>query len=792
MWSGVRMTAVRTPLRPSRRSLLLSGALLGTLGLAGCDGVSRPWSPPPRATVALAPLTTAKELQPEKPVFRSDWAISPTAERPMALLVRREKSLETDLRAVTLAEPEGVPVPVDPGSTSVVVDGHGETVRVYATRVEGGARRTTMHTSVDLTEWASIEVGGMAGPGVAAAGDGLVVAPQRDGELQLWGVGEGGDASPLTPIAVPGGERWAATSIARAEETLLVVVERTGTEEETVVVSSADGGASWSEPATLPGDGDDRAVHAALAVDGSFVLVGSWRASVEWDGHRRTTRAAAWTGTGVEDLREEDVPLPLWGLENFRQEKGRGSLAPDTPIDFTDLAVGPPVRSAEGAEVCVTTFWGDDVRVLRRAADGTWSAGDSEAFASAYVIQAVGDTTGALLRTDDGVHARASGSAELIGLRADPSRGLSISAGATGAGITGRITWNDHSITRTDEEITWRSPLYGTDFGADEEDRLVLRTGLRIGNDTPREAIVHRLDGDLTLCTGMVPDDDASGRFVLAAVVSTDHSTWQEVSGLKGTEDDASVGAASTVDGVHHLPIAEWIEPEGGGPAVLTPSLYRSTDGIAWESVPPPVPDHPEPELTAAGARIEVMTAVDGVLIALGAVLDAEETHRPAIFVQDGEGWTTVPVEGAVAGDALSGIGDDGVHGSMAGRALRWTLAADGTLTETYRSDDRSSRGPALDLGEGALIAGGWIDVPAAEDEDEGVETGIGACVWASRDAGETWQRTMLPGQEGRFPEVYVRAEGDGVLVILDDPDVPHGYRIRDARLDVLGETVEG
>ena len=82
------------------------------------------------------------------------------------------------------------------------------------------------------------------------------------------------------------------------------------------------------------------------------------------------------------------------------------------------------------------------------------------------------------------------------------------------------------------------------------------------------------------------------------------------------------------------------------------------------------------------------------------------------------------------------------------------------------------------------------MDVPAGTEGDDG-EKGIGACLWASLDAGETWQLTMLPGQEGRFPDVYVRAEGDGALVILDDPDVPRGYRIRDVRSDVLGETAE-
>ena len=134
------------------------------------------------------------------------------------------------------------------------------------------------------------------------------------------------------------------------------------------------------------------------------------------------------------------------------------------------------------------------------------------------------------------------------------------------------------------------------------------------------------------------------------------------------------------------------------------------------------------------------------------------------------EGGLT-PVSGAVPDDVPSvepgfrglrtawlcssedGIDGDGVYGSTSGRAARCSLAADGTLTSTYLSDDRSSRERAVDLGEEALIAGGWINEPAlaeGEEAEEGVETGVGACLWASRDGGERWRRTMLPDQARR------------------------------------------
>ena len=790
VWSGVRMTAACPVLRPSRRSLLLSGALLGTLGLAGCDGVSLPWSTP-RATVTLAPMTTAAELQPEMPVYREDWGISPSSERPMAMLVHRERALEADLWAVTFEEPEGLAVPIDPLTTGLVVDGHGETVRVFASRVVDAARRTVMHTSTDLVEWGSVDVDGGIGAALVAAGDGLVATSQRDGELQVWDVSDDGAATALTPVPVPEGQKWSVQAVGRADDAVLVAIDRKGTSEEAaVVVSSSDGGVTWSAPTPLPGDADQKSVHAIFAQDGAFVLVGSWRTAVDWDEHTRTSRAAAWTGAGAEGLHAEEVPLPRWGLENFHQHDGRGELDPDTPIDFTDLSAGRPVRSPDGSEISVPTWWGDDMRMLRRDADGTWSAGEPKEYVPAYVLEAVGDATGTIFRENGRVYVQEAGSSEEAGLRVDPARGLSVASAATGTGLAGRITWTTSTIDRGAEQINWRSPTYGTAFGAGEGDQLVRRNESLLGTAKPRSVHIHRLDGDLTLCTGVVPVGDPLAEPGFAVEASTDHSTWQSVTGLPRSENDVAVGEASTVDGVHYLPVAEWIFPEDGGPSVLTPRLYSSTDGIAWEAVPPPVPDHPEPEKAALGAHVDVMTSVDGVLIGLGSVIDALDEWSPVTFVQDGEIWRTVPLDGAVRGDSIAGVGDDGVHGSVAGRTGRWSLTADGTLTETYRADDRGRRGPALDLGEGALLAGGWIDVPAGTEGDDG-EVGIGACLWASLDGGESWQATMLPGQEGRFPDVHVRAQGDDVLVILDDPDVPHGYWIRGARADVLGEEGE-
>lgn len=177
-------------------------------------------------------------------------------------------------------------------------------------------------------------------------------------------------------------------------------------------------------------------------------------------------------------------------------------------------------------------------------------------------------------------------------------------------------------------------------------------------------------------------------------------------------------------------------------------------------------------------------------LIGLGQLTDEDAGHHPATFVRRGEDWTVVPLADAPYGSSVDGAavvqGKTIVDGWWGARAAQWTLSADGALDQTYLADDFASRGRTIDLGDGALLAAGWIDRPAVEERGE-EQAGIGSCLWASLDGGATWDATMLPGQDGRFPGVSLIAEGENVLALLDDPDLPRGYRVVQARADVLG-----
>ncbi|GAA4528479.1 hypothetical protein GCM10023160_26260 [Brachybacterium paraconglomeratum] len=79
------MPDARSLSRPTRRSLLLAGAVLAPLGLAGCDpegGEGTEEEPPPRAAVTLAPMATSEALLPTAPVRVGTWNVSPSSGHP--------------------------------------------------------------------------------------------------------------------------------------------------------------------------------------------------------------------------------------------------------------------------------------------------------------------------------------------------------------------------------------------------------------------------------------------------------------------------------------------------------------------------------------------------------------------------------------------------------------------------------------------------------------------------------------------------------------------------------------
>lgn len=284
----------------------------------------------------------------------------------------------------------------------------------------------------------------------------------------------------------------------------------------------------------------------------------------------------------------------------------------------------------------------------------------------------------------------------------------------------------------------------------------------------------------------MVTGRGAPGADSLRSLVHVE-GEWREASGLDA-DSIGWVGPLGMLEGRMHLAVVTGEEQDRGGFS-WGPRIFASEDGIAWSPALEGPVQVQEEQRAARGGAISCVAAVGGTDVGTGAVIDEDEVNRPIVAVNDGDSWVATILEGASTGvlDHLDVVGEETIAWKDGGdAAVAWALSADGSATERYRGTGGEQRGPVLDLGDGALLAGGWIDVDSSEVED-GEQHGIGACVWASRDAGRTWGATPLPRQQGRFPAVHLMREGDeDVIVLVEDPDGPRGYRIRGARAAVL------
>ena len=218
MWSAVRMTVVPAPLFPSRRSLLLSGALLGALGLAGCepatgDGETEPEDPPP--TLSMEPMQNHGSTIPAHAVLSGLTPIAPAGDRPFAALALVKRAYEGAMAVLTPDQHGNEPVPIDPGSTSVVADDSAVRARVITSSRTDGGWRSTLLTSENLTDWEEIPLAQEVDLPVESAGDGLVASVQDGARIELWEVADDGAVAPLTPLEVPEGQQWRVQGLAR-------------------------------------------------------------------------------------------------------------------------------------------------------------------------------------------------------------------------------------------------------------------------------------------------------------------------------------------------------------------------------------------------------------------------------------------------------------------------------------------------------------------------------------------------------------------------------------------------
>ena len=754
------------PSRPTRRSLLLSCAVLMPLGLAGCDpeggeGAEEGPPPPPRASVTLAPMATSEDLRTEHPVRTGFWSISATGTRPAGMMVRRERAQEMDLWVITLEDPAGVQVPVDPATTEVSVDGHGDTVRVLAGQVVDRGYRYALWRTQDLVEWTETEIEDVIPRAVAAFGDGIAVADAEEGTVLCWEVSESGTAAPLTSLAVPDGQSWKVQDVAWSGTTIVLLVMSTS-EDGTkipVVVTSEDSGSTWGRPQRLPTSGESSTAGSVRSFEGAIVIIGSHDAEVSWDEEYRQSRPTAWSSPEGRDFVQEEIPLPQFGADGWSHDD-RGELSAGTPLDFWNIEGSSPVVDLARGLLHLGVHFGDDSRRATRTADGRWTITALDQYAPFAVWSTIATPVGFILLSERRAYGRRGSAEEFTeGLEFSPARSCVRGDHDMGAGVDAvlRSTWMD----ATRDESSFRA--------VDHVENLPVSIGdggLEAASDFPEEARswgsgqIHRSAGGVEIVTGRTMDEDGIPQLVARAHLG---GSWTETNGLE-MPGLYQAGSIREIDGVLYLPAAA-SEADSSEWGVGDIAVHVSEDGITWEHKGEVAADSVEPE-SAGGGYMSTVAAVDGALIGIGATWDEQDMRRAATFVLGQEGvWTPRLVAEAPADSSLAGTyvldGATMVHGTWGGKEFHGTLAADGTCKTVWFSSDQEQRGHVIDLGEGALLAGGWVNRSPAGAEGE-PDTGHGACVWASPDGGETWTATVLPGQEGEVSADPSRAGRGG------------------------------
>lgn len=776
------MPAARSLSRPTRRSLLLSGAVLTPLGLAGCDpegseGVEEE-PPPPRPTLTLAPMTTSEDLVPEEPVRQGSWNVSPTPRHPMAMLVSRLRSLERDLWVLTLENPEGMQIPIDPATTRVSADRHGGPVQVLAETAEGVRLRHALWRSADLESWSQTDLGAAIDRRAAAFGDGVVVSEARGGSLSVWVVGEDAEIAALSPVPVPEGQDWEVEDVACSGSTIRVLVTSTAAGEgKPGLVSSEDGGVSWAEWENLPQEGESTTAHSIRALAGVFVIVGDHEVSLEWGEERTQRRPTAWSITEGEAPIQEQIPLPAFGIDGWNHSV-RGDLSMSTPVDWTDVWGTAPIADVAAGVIHCALHYGDDCRSATRAKDGHWSVSGVDAYAPFSVAEAVASPVGQILLSETRAVSRRGASEQFTsGLSFTPAWTYHRTAHGITDGIDAVLRNTAQTSERDDTHFS-STPEHSNRGLRIVEDQLEPADGLPDGASGWGWGEVHHPADGIELVTGRVPEE-ADSRFHLVARVRLEED-WVEVEGLE-LPGVFQIGTATSVEGMVYLPAAG-NEEEGtslGGIAV-----HASPDGISWEKQGTVDMSVAEEAEFAGRVCISSVTAMDGAIIGLGWAHDEEGVSRAVTFLRQDEIWVPQLVADLSTDSSLEAayaLGDRiWVTGVQGDRRIHGLLAADGTVSQLALSTEQELRTRILDLGDGVLLAGGWLDRSPSE-ADSGAQTGYGSCVWASHDDGATWTATLLPGHENRFPWVHLARDGEDVLALVEQRDAPVGYRIVDA-----------
>ena len=788
------MTVVPAPLRPSRRSLLLSGALLGALGLAGCepatgDGETEPEDPPP--TLSMEPMQNHGSTIPAHAVLSGLTPIAPAGDRPFAALALVKRAYEGAMAVLTPDQHGNEPVPIDPGSTSVVADDSAVRARVITSSRTDGGWRSTLLTSENLTDWEEIPLAQEVDLPAEAAGGGLVASIQDGARIELWEVADDGAVAPLTPLEVPEGQQWRVQGLAREDGMIVLLLEVVELRSDQISDSSctmvsADGGKSWSAPVPVVEDETDRLVESIWRHGKQFVVLGGTRVQPEWAGSRSYWRPTSWVSDDGKDFREVPVPLPRWGLDGWTWGE-KGEVDAQTEMDMTDLDWGAPVVLPDGGAMHLAITYENIHWIATRDAKGTWTVSERRtsfedvidemvAMPDSVVVAFPGTVAGTRLEQDD----LGADKWQSIwgGVPLSPSRRLVTDSGLCGTPVSLLFQQSTRELVVDEDDgstevVTHRGAWA---FMVDGEEMATVE-GLPEKAWQRDSLALRALEPGTVLLLGVEQDEEGTNRLRGHATVDGD---WVESS--LDVERPRDIRSLSTIDGVHHLCVVTLLED--GDRYHLSPLVLTSSDGVEWEELVSPEAIDLPAEGAELGARILGVEKVGETIVGVGSTVGEDSYYRAASFVLEGERWKVLPLEGAGLGSTITSLGRLGedvvVRVWMAGLEGQGRIDSQGAVT----LDDDSTedvRGRIIDLGKGLLVAPG--ELLSSESGP-----GYGPCVWASRDGGASWGATVIPGSEGHRGTVHLLLDGDDLVALTSPGGAVLSHRIVDPRAQLRAD----
>lgn len=614
-------------------------------------------------------------------------------------------------------------------------------------RSDDGSAAPFVRLSKDLTTWEKVPLAypepGWRYAGVGLDGDvPLVVAAKPDGSKVLLRI----DGEETTAHALPaadGTEIGVVDIVEHRGELVLVHTEAArGDEPVTAIMTSSDGGRTWSRHGTLQGKRGTYGAAGAISI-GDHLVVTGW---ADRDQMRGST-GVAWTSTDARTwTRKRITPLSL----------GQQVLipGPDYHLTAPTLVDGKAVFD-QTCDMCTWTtravHTGEKYQLVKNERDIDGVSPTSDQLPGSL-------TSGVRLEQGSLVAFGPQGSRTIV----EGDRGRRLQS-IESVGSTAYVSAGQSVFVREGKDA-WHTTTEVTPFVLDknleqrEWDPSPLNQWSGLSSATNPQS-------GTTVAVGTTYSEKDGFR---SASQSLRQGTWTKATGL-GRHPYESAGDVTHAGGDF---LMDLVVAQNASTAVRTARIYSSADGTKWTQE-----KGTWSRSDTGGSRIhDVCSLPDGTALAVGtSQADRNSPWEATTWTRGKKGWDLdVPkVEGrgaefhscATSGDVTV------VSGSVAGDDIEWTTREGTGFTPGEALPRGVSRGGAHEV-EGGLVAAGYI---STADH-------LGPVVWHSTD-GTTWQWAPIDVTDASA-SAWIDTVEDEVYVVTSQSSGDRLWRI-----DEIAET---